>query len=512
MQHSNEAVPASLTQPPTDVPVGSPEWWVYQLDAELATRSTLTTLYEDYFEGRHALNFATATYREAYSEMLAAVNDNWIPLVIGMSVERLVAQGFTFSDGPTVTDEEADDEALRIWQDNSLDADSALAFTEACKHGESYMLVWPEQVSRPGIFGRWFRRRSQVEPKITVEHPAQMVVRRAAGDRRRRSAAMKKWIEDDGTTVATLYLPDSIHYFQMRDYQWVARDGRRDGGNDLGVVPVVPIVNEPHMLPCRPPKALMVNPHRVNPAATVGLGRSDQADIITTVDQIDKLVCDMMVASEFAAFRQRWATGLDVGDEDEEGKEQVAFKAAVDRLWAVPASEHGDEVKFGEFQATELKNYTDAIESRVQSLAARTRTPPHYLLGGMANLSGEALQAAETALASKVRGKQKTFGEGLEEAMRLAFAIKGDESRAMATSVEINWAPAETRSESEYMDSLVKKMSLGIPLQQLWEDAGYSPQKIRRFKRLLLEQAVMQLGDQTNDEPDADEPAEPSAN
>lgn len=482
----SKAIPVDLIQdatPPQPSTAGSTEWWAETLEAEITVRNGLILLYEDYYEGRHKMTFASSQYREAFAAMLTAVSDNWIPLVINASVERLNPQGFTFGDS-----QQGDKEAWSIWQANYMDADAPLVFTEACKHGEAYLLVWPDEAPQ-GVSGRFFTRKSvDVAPRITVEHPSQMIVARSGGDRRKIDAAFKCWVESDGTRMGTLYLPGTIHRLQKDDKQgWVARAGvESQSDNRLGFVPVVPITNDPHMLGCRPPSALLARPHS-SPDIAVGLGRSDQADIISTVDQINKLLCDMLVSSEVAAFKQRWATGLEV-PRDDDGVAVEPFKAAVDRLW-IAEGEDGANVRFGEFSATELKNYTGAIESRVQSLAARTRTPPHYLLGSIVNASGDALKAAETGLASKVRGKSKSFGEGLEQAMRIAFAWM-DDDRSKDMSAEIKWAPFESRSESEYVDSLVKKLALGVPKEQLWEDAGYSPQQIARFKSMLLEEGV----------------------
>lgn len=490
--------PVELIQPPADVAVDSPEWLVYSLNAELERRAPLIWCYEDYYEGRHKLTFASSQFRQEFGQMLAAIADNWIPLVIQASVERLRPQGFLFGE-----DQKGDQDAWRIWQENYLDADAPLGFTEAAKHGESYLLVWPDpQVKPRGIFGRLFSRKSQaVVPRITLEHPSQMVVRRAAGDRRRRVAALKKWREDDGSIQANLYLPDEIHYFTFRDGRWKPRDGRQSGVNPLGVVPVVPLVNEPHMLPCYPPGSLVYPPHSVPRGAAIGLGRSDQADAISTVDQVNKLLCDMMVASEVGAFRQRWATGLEIpripAGEPGAGEPVQKFKAAMDRIW-IAEGEDGRDAKFGEFSATDLNNYIQAIENRVTSLAARTRTPPHYLLGSVVNVSGDALIAAEAGLASKVYGKKASFGEGLEEAIRLAFAWQEDD-RASDMSAEVAWGQSEARSEAQHIDSLVKKLALGVPKEQLWSDAGYSPQQVQRFKTMLLEEGLVQgLGDKPN--------------
>jgi hypothetical protein len=464
-------------------PAGSPLWWVVELERELQLRSTLICLFEDYYEGRHKLSFATSKYREQFGMMLAAVSDNWLPLIINAWVERLKPQGFSFGE----ENQEGDKDAWRIWQANFLDADCKLGFREAGKHGESYLLIWPDE-HPTGTFGKLFARRSdKAPPRITLEHPSQVVVRRAAGDRRRRAAALKKWREDDGTQMATLYLPDTIHRFQRNSAgSWVPRSGvEGESRHGLGVVPVVPLVNDPHMLPCRPPMALCVPPHGVDPTAFIGFGRSDLADFITSVDQINKLICDMMIASEFAGFRQRWATGLEVPTDEETGEPVQQFEAAVDRIWATAS----DGAKFGDFEATELKNYGDAIEGRIRSLGARSRTPVHYMLGAMINASGDSLKSAETTLSSKVKGKQDdSFGEGLEDGMRVAFGWM-DDPRAAAVSAEVHWAPSESRSESEFVDSLVKRLSLGVPKEQLWADYGYSPQQITQFKTMLQDEA-----------------------
>lgn len=469
-----------ISNAPDEHPAGSPLWWVDHLESEMNKRQALIWLQEDYFAGRHKMTFASSAFREAFGQMLAAISDNWIPLVIGASCERLKPQGFRFGE-----DRKGDEDAWRIWQENQLDADGSLAFSEAAKHGESYLLVWPVEESKStGIFGRLFSKRSDgPTPRITVEHPSQMIVAREGGDRRRRAAALKRWEEDTGEIFATLYLPDEIHYFKRGKNGWLMR--RPAAANKLGVVPVVPLVNEPQMLPCFPPAALTALPHSVGTYSHVGLGRSDMADIISTVDLINKLLADMMVSSEVAAFKQRWATGLDVPVDPDTDEPIQPFKSAVDRLWIGD----GENVKFGEFSATDLSNYTNAIEQRIQSLAARTRTPPHYLLGQITNVSGDALKAAEAGLASKTNAKKNSFGEGLEEAIRLAFAWMEDD-RATDLSAEVDWAPSEARSEAEYVDSLVKKMAFGVPKEQLWADVGYSFQQIARFKSMLVEEGL----------------------
>lgn len=459
---------------PTRLPVDADDVDVLlaSLESELDERTPLIDVYDDYFDGRHRLTFVSARFREVFAQMLAAVADNWCPVVVRASVERLHVQGFRMTEQA-----DSDSAAWEIWQRNELDEGADLAFTEAVKHGESYLLVWWDDLNPE-------------RARITVEHPLQVIVRRVPGDRTRLRAALKRWWDPDFEAwFATLWTPDTVYrrWRGPKDAWWSPYGDAAAEPNPLQTVPVVPLVNDPHMLPSRPPGALLAVPHRIPESSIVGLGRSDLADVVSTQDQVNKLVCDMMVASELGAFRQRWATGLEVPRDPETGDPIEPFRSAVNRLWI---AENADS-RFGDFAATDLDNYIKAITSRIQSLASRSRVPWHYLLAGMGAVpSGESLRAAETGLVAKVADKQRSFESPLERAMRLAFQVEGDVDRARAWKAEVDWAQSESRTESQYVDALVKKLSIGVPIRQLWEDYGYSPQQIERFRGMLLEQAM----------------------
>lgn len=454
---------------PDDV---TPELWLERLSKRLSNRESEVLRFERYYDGPHPLAFATSEYREEFERMLSAVSDNWMALVVDAAEERLHVEGFRIGEDPA-----GDSDAWQIWQENFLDADSELAHSTALTTSEAAVLVWWGDDDRP---------------VITVEHPRQVIVALEPGSRRRRAAAMKRWVDEwSGRWMANVYLPDAIHKFETTTVPEQYRSGHdgqqalegsavqwrrraEDDGmvqNPLGVVPIVPLVNRPKMMP-----------------TTGFLGRSEIAQVISTQDQINKLVCDLLVSSEYGAFRQRWATGIEIPKDPETGEDLEQFAVGIHRLWHVAAP----DARFGDFAETDLSRIVGAIENRVQSLASRTRTPPHYLLGGSGSFpSGESLKATETGLIAKVRSRQRHFGEAWEEVIRLAFAVLGDE-RQRATRAETIWADPESRSEAEHTDSLLKKMSLGVPMQQLWEDAGYSPEQIGRFRRMLVDQAVLQ--------------------
>lgn len=406
-----------------------------------------------YYRGEHDFEIASTKYRQEFARMLNAVCDNWMPLIIDAVEERLEVTGFRFNVDRNNPDTDADMDAWDIWQRNFLDEDSLLGFQAALTCGISYLMVWGN---------------GDGEPIITAEHPSQTYVLTAAGNRRERIAAVKRW-EDEWTqeVFVNLYMPDALYRLVKGGDGWVEREPALT--NPLGIVPIVPIVNRGDLF---------------------GNGKSEIAEGISTQDQINKLVKDMLVASEFAAFRQRWVTGIEL-PVDENGNEINPFKSGVDRLLVANGIEGGVKAEFGEFGASDLNNYVRAIENRIQSLASRTRTPPHYLLGQSGQFpSGESLRAAETGLVAKVKRRRNAFGEALEEAMRIAFLVKQDTVRGNAFRAQTIWRDPESRTESEFVDSLVKLMAIGVPKRVLWERYGFTQTEMERFETLLLEEAL----------------------
>lgn len=426
-------------------PLTLPEQWRDNLLAALQNQQAAFQRLDAYYMGKHQLLFATAKFRETFGLLFGALSDNWCDLVVDASAERLRVDGFRFGD-----DQQGDDEAWDIWQANDLDAESDLAHTEAIKLGCAYALVGPDDGG---------------EPSIQLESPMCAIVALDPAMGRTRLAGLRNWVDEWGVQHAVLYLPDYVWWWRKasQSAQWV--DDVGSGRNPLGVVPLVPLPNMPTL--------------------RNRLGRSDIERVIPLQDAINKLCADMIVASEFAAYPQRWATGVEIPrypeghpNEGQPKPEMAQFFSGVDRMYAVEdANAH-----FGNFQVSDLGIYTRAIEMFVQHVAAQTRTPPHYLLGAMGSFpSGESLKATETGLVAKVKRKQLALGEGWEEIMRLAFAVAGDAERASASHIETIWMNPESRSLAETTDAAVKMSSIGVPRPALWEFIGATPQQIEQW-------------------------------
>lgn len=441
----------------------TPEWWLQRLNRKLSERQTEIRKYDEYYEGIHPLGFATPKYREAFGNLFRSFADNWCDLVVDAVEERLNVEGFRYGE-----ERESDKQAWRIWQANQLDSLSQIAHTESLVNSVSYALVWYDTADAK-------------TPTITIEHPSEVIVEDSPGTRQR-LAALKRWLEIDGYLYATLYLPDGVYKFrssqqfkvetqQVENVQWVVFDIPTEMWplpNPLGVVPVVPLYNRPRLL------------HS---------GVSEIAKIIPLQDAVNKLVTDMLVAAEFGAAPQRWATGLEIPTDPTTGRPVQAFEHMIDRLWV----SGNESTQFGQFSQLDLSVFVNGIEMLVQHIASQTRTPPHYFYLSGQFPSGESIKSAETGLAAKTRRKQRHYGEAWEEVMRLAFGFIGQKRRAEVMSAETIWGDAESRSESEHIDAVMKRRALNVPLRQLWEDAGYTPQQIERFVEMLEEEKRLGL-------------------
>lgn len=432
------------------------------LDGALEHRQWDLEHFSAYYNGKHARRFNSEKWQRAFGGLFHTFADNWCQLVVDAVEERLKVEGFRFGD------QEADADTWDIWQRNYLDADSKMAHTAALVGGVSYALVWVDDDG---------------EATVDVESAQQVIVAYESGNRRRRVAGMKRWLADDETIWATLYMPDFLWKFQAKSAGGSQRPSPMLGGwerrepagepwplpNPLGVVPIVPLINRPRLLPLGAIE-----------------GDSEIAQTIPLQDAINATLENMMVAAEYQAFRQRWVTGLDIPTDPETNQPVEPFRAAIDRLFI----SENPETRFGEFGQADLTQYVKVVEMYVQHVASQTRTPPHYFYLSGQFPSGESIKSAETGLVAKVRDKQVPFGEGWEEVMRLCHAIEGDDLGRYARA-ETMWSDPESRSEGEHVDATLKKKSLEVPWLQLMRDLGYTPEQIREMRAEREREAFM---------------------
>lgn len=430
----------------------SPEWWLKALYDGLQRQREHFELMDAYYRGvPKRYPWMPEQAQQDLKRLINLTRSNYMGLVIDSMVERMQVEGFRVNNAAS-----ADKALWDIWQFNNMDSGSDQLLLESAIGGQGYALVAPNP-TRPD------------RPLIYPEHPTQCIVAYVPGTaRRQRAAALKVWKDEwTGKTFATLYLPAALYKFETEKTavpgdttkpRWFPRKGedfRQD--NVLGVIPLIEVPNNPRLL-------------------TGGV--SEIADVTVVQDRVNKTLADRLMTQDYGAFPQKWAAGFPA--EDENGNPQ-RINVGKDRMVTSDAA----ETKFGQWDAAPLDPYSAAKREDVKDIASRTRTPAQYLLGEMSNVNGETLKASESGLVSKVRQRQRTAGEGIEEIGRVArlAAGLGGEDQAMETI----WRNPEFRTEGELVDALVKMGTLNVPDEALWERWGASQVEIERWQKMREE-------------------------
>lgn len=423
---------------------------LHRLGTRLDADSLALSRLDAYYAGTQPAAFLSAKSREALGPALTSLSVNWCRLAVRSLAERLDVTGFR-TDGP---DSAPDVDLWRVWRRNGLPELSAVAHTEALVLGRAFAVVWAGEDPRT--------------PRVTVESARQVAVERDPASREV-TAAVKRW-QAQGRAYATLYERDSITRYvsasAVVEGAGIPVDGwtvREQVDNPLGIVPVVPLVNRGRLLD------------------TAGV--SEMTDVLTLADAINKLTADAMVTSEFYARPRRWATGLEV-QEDEAGEPVNPFGDSPDRVWQAEDS----DVRFGQFPTATLSGYSELVATLTQQVGAMAALPPHVLgLHGDQPASADAIRSSEAGLVQRARERQQTFGAGWADAARLVLAVR-DGTDPAVLDVETVWADPETRTPAQDADAAAKLHGIGVPLGALLTDTlGYSPAQVQRVREALTD-------------------------
>jgi hypothetical protein len=470
------------------MPPTAPEDWLTYLEPKLDDQIEDIQEPGNYYNGQQRLAFATQKFKEAFARFYSPLANNWMKIVVDAPVSRMEIQGFRFDSDTTKNTWEldADADAWKMWQANNFDATSRMVHIDACKLGVSYVLVAPPDPHDP----------YNSAPVMTGEHASQCFVLPDPSNPNKRLAAIKRWADDwDNHAYATVYLGDSLTQFRSaKPLQTASRAGAGDAldliiytaagepisvpstmnkvawqqigesGNPIGVVPMVAILNNPDLLDG---------------------GTSDLDTAIPIQDAVNKFCLDMQLSSEFHAYPQRYATGWERAVDDQ-GNELTGRQVEVMLSATRMIRAESKETTFGQFTSGDVNNYVLPIELYIDHLAATSQTPAYYLKGKMANLSADAMHAADQGLVDRVNSKILTYSDAWEEVMRTAFLATNDQVRGHAKSAEVIWADPESKSLAVVVQAAVQmRNSLNVPIEMAWEMLGWSPQKIRQARDMM---------------------------
>ena len=412
---------------------------------QIKAKQSICQMFIDYYNGKHRLAFASEKFDNTFGNTLKGMRDNLCPIVVDAPADRMEVLNFSGDN----TNKAVADAAWNLWTRETLELLSNEVHVEAIKCGYAYLIVWVDENNEAKFYKQDSRQCVVVEDEGTGEP----------------LFAAKMWLTADKYTRITLYYADRIEKYRtarktegigdtLKDKAFIPFTGEGDAStpNPYGVIPMFEFETQP-----------VLN------------------DAIPIQDALNKTICDELIAQEFAAYPQRWATGLQLPENPITGKQEMPFKAGADRLWF--SNDVG--TKFGEFLAASLEQFIKVEDSRRLEMARVTGTPLHFFsLNTSDAISGEALKTLESRFTKKVKRLTLNFGTVWADAMELALRIEG----TAADNITVQWQSPEQRSEKEMWEVGGLKADLGVPEEIIWEENGYTEEDIAKFKKLQAQQ------------------------
>lgn len=390
-----------------------------------------------YYHGDQPLKYTHERLRDVFGPGQVRFIQNWCSVVVNATLERMEFKGWD------TVDEEGDPEGLPAGANEVLDS----------FYSDHYLNTVSHQVHIDALVtGNGYLMFEMIEGRPVPYHnsPEQVFVEYDENIPDKKLFGLKRYYSEEiDRNVMMIYWPGAIE-------RWEAPRGAGHKPTEYQFIDKIP------------------NPFGEIPIVHFEVLKPELVDVIPLQDSINKLYSDMMVVAEFAAFKQRWAiTNADLEDlSAEPGSIQVVPKGA--------SAE--EDTKIGEFAASDLKQYLEAMAQLSNMVAIVSRTPKHYFESMGANISGEALIVMEGPLVKKVETYKAKMDQGW---MEVAYFLVPEEVDVLTT-----WERAQTEqvvSMSEAMATLVERV--GLPLITVLKRFGWSEEEIQTMLEDKKEEA-----------------------
>ncbi|WDS51723.1 portal protein [Streptomyces phage Triumph] len=462
---------------------------------------------DDYNRGDHDDPYMPPQADDEYKLLAKRSISNWMPLLVGTPAQALYVDGYRPGRSSQGLPEASSSTSAQWshWQRSRMDARQAAVYRGALAFGHSFVLT---EKTKKGVISKGLsakRTAALYEDPANDETPY---------------AALTIVSKPKGETPGKARMWDGKHEYAVTFKSLGDLESVRVGGAKRHGASECPVTRF---------------------AASVDLeGRTMGViePMITLQNRINQTIFDLLVGQTYTSHEVRYATGMAPPMQmelvDENGEVVTDPALAVDsrpKLDAagnpIPAQINHNarrflfaedpDVKFGSLPAGPIGSLIDSVDMSIRHLAAISQTPPHHLLGQIANLSAEALLAAETALSRKIAEFRSLFGEAWERVFRLAAELEGEAGAADDFTGEVQWRDMESRSLAQAADALGKlKEQLGIPARGLWKRVpGVTQTEYEDWEQMAEEDdSIGQLANaltRATPEPAAPVPATPSA-
>lgn len=313
-----------------------------------------------YYDGDHPLVYSTSRLKAVFQNIDARFSENWAAIVIDAELDRVNLSTLTISGNQAQTER-----LNELWESTELDLDEEEVTRATLVTGEAFVIAWKGEDED---IEAYYNDPRNVHAFYRDDKPREM------------RFAAKWWVDEAGKRRVTLYYPDRLEYYASTKK---ASELRGDGDwKNLQPDADLPQADNPY-------GQIPVFHFRAERRAA----KSRLASVVEPQDAVNKLLNDMMVASEFSAFRQRYI----ISNADTKALQSGAGQ----NVFSLPGAAEGEQpTEVGEFEAANLSGFLAAIDHLANTISAITRTPKHYLFQQGAP-SGEALLTMEAPLNKK---------------------------------------------------------------------------------------------------------------
>lgn len=433
---------------------------------------------DDYLHGNHDDPYMPDNCDAEYKLLAQRAVSNWMPLLVDTPAQAMYVD--SFRRGVTARQEQLGEPLpeWQHWQGSRLDARQIAVHRGALTYGHSFTLT--ERLRNGKIRTKGLsalRTAALYEDPANDDTPyAALTVTRFAADESRGRARMWDGRLEYEVTFGSLGDTESVRVSKVKAH----------GAPECPVTRFAAAVDLE--------------------GRTVGVIEP----MIQLQNRINQTVFDLLVAQTYASFKVRTVTGMapplrrhpEFLEDGETPNPQAGEPVLDEQGNPIPLPVNlsakrflfaeDPDTRWGTLDETPLSGFIESLDMSIRHLSALSQVPPHHLLGQIANLSAEALLAAETALARKVEEFRKSFGESWERVFRLAAAMSGDTALAEDYTGEVLWRDMEQRSLAQAADALGKlREQLGIPARGLWSRVPkVTKTELDEWERILREDDI----------------------
>lgn len=295
----------------------------------------------------------------------------------------------------------------------------------------------------------------------------------------------KRWIETIDASGKTrrrlnLYFPDRVEKYEWRGGDWQPFSDEGDGtwpirwvdgrGVPLGI-PWLHFRNTPDL-------------------------RSELWDAIPVQKAINKTLIDLLASADMTGFQLFVALGWIPTSDGQPLKSDASNVATIEPGTILGTTRAAGETSFQAIPPGDLRPLIDTIQSQIGWLAIVTSTPESRLSFTRQIAAEGTLKEQNEGLFAKVRRRRKLANanwiDGFDMARKLAN-FYGNVGLPEDPEFIIQWEPVQARdTEDERAEWQVKK-ELGVPLEVIWAEMGYTYEQIEQMKQTEEFQGRMAL-------------------